>query len=117
MAVCVLQAHRLHLCVAELLATVLEDSGVLAPASCVSTHRWATLNGSNTLQDRARDIWEEEFNICLNSAGDQSISALLEELKSVETPARSASIPLRQVRCEDHPLRAFTKQEPLGLLN
>ncbi|XP_016533741.1 gem-associated protein 5 isoform X2 [Poecilia formosa] len=92
-----LLAHRLHLCVAELLAAALEDSGVLAPASCVSTHPWANLNGYNTFQDRARDIWEEEFNVCLNSAGDRSISALLEELKSVETPARSASIPLRQV--------------------
>ncbi|MED6293161.1 hypothetical protein CHARACLAT_007880 [Characodon lateralis] len=92
-----LLAHRLHLCVAELLAVTLVDSGVFSSASCVSGHSWAMLKSSNTIQDRVRDIWEEEFHVCLNSAGDWSIEALLQELKSVDTPARSGSIPLRQV--------------------
>ncbi|MEQ2203538.1 hypothetical protein XENOCAPTIV_000394, partial [Xenoophorus captivus] len=94
---CALQAYRLHLCVAELLAATLVDSGVFSTASCVSGHSWAMLKSSNTIQDRVRDIWEEEFHICLNSAGDWSIEALVQELKSVDTPARSGSIPLRQV--------------------
>ncbi|XP_012728852.2 gem-associated protein 5 isoform X1 [Fundulus heteroclitus] len=92
-----LLAHRLHLCVAELLAATLADSDVFSPASSVSGHPWATLRSSDTIQDRARDIWEEEFHVCLNSAGDRSAKALLQKLKPVETPAWSSSIPLRQV--------------------
>ncbi|KAM4727035.1 gem-associated protein 5 [Anableps anableps] len=92
-----LLAHRLHLCVAELVAATLADSGAFPTASCVSAHPWATLKGSHTLQDRVRDIWEEEFHVCLNSDGNRSVDALLQELRSVETPARSASIPFRQV--------------------
>ncbi|XP_015254322.1 PREDICTED: gem-associated protein 5 [Cyprinodon variegatus] len=91
-----LLAHRLHLCVAELLSVTLAGSGVYSPTSCVSCHPWATLKGSNTLQDRVRDIWDEEFQVFPNSAGDLSTEVLLQELKSVETPARGASIPLRQ---------------------
>lgn len=92
-----LLAHRLQLSVAELLAVMLADSGVLSPVSCVSAHPWASLKGSGTLQDRVRAVWEEEFHVCPNSAGDRSAEALLQELKTVETPAKSATIPLRQV--------------------
>ncbi|XP_072230388.1 gem-associated protein 5 [Leuresthes tenuis] len=93
-----LLVHRLHLCVAELLAAMLEDSELISPASCVSSHQWASPGKCPTsIQDRATEIWEEEFGVSRSSEGHRSIAALLQELKSVESPAPTASVPLRQV--------------------
>ncbi|XP_024865472.1 gem-associated protein 5 isoform X2 [Kryptolebias marmoratus] len=93
-----LLVHRLHLCVAELLAVSLKDSDVLSSASCVSGHPWASAGrGADSVQDRVRDVWEEEFGVSMNSAGDCSVEALLQELRGVESPTPSANVPLRQV--------------------
>ncbi|XP_024121575.1 gem-associated protein 5 isoform X2 [Oryzias melastigma] len=91
-----LLVHRLHLCTAELLTAALLDAGVIPAASCSSTHQWAEPEKHpSTIQDRVRDVWEEEFG--LSAAEDGSVEALLQELRSVESPAPSASAPLKQV--------------------
>ncbi|KAI3373888.1 hypothetical protein L3Q82_022456, partial [Scortum barcoo] len=89
-----LLGHRLHLCVAELLAVLLADS-----QSCVSSHPWASLGELHiSIQDQVRDVWEKHFGVSQTSGGHRSAAALLQELKSVESPAPSANIPLRQVQ-------------------
>ncbi|KAM6907183.1 gem-associated protein 5 [Xenentodon cancila] len=93
-----LMVHRLHLCVAELLGATLQDVEVISPASCVSCNSWVSPGERPpSIQDRVRDIWEEEFGISPKSAGHHSAGALLEELKSVESPTPTASTPLRQL--------------------
>ncbi|XP_030601912.1 gem-associated protein 5 [Archocentrus centrarchus] len=88
-----LLVHRLHLCVAELLVAMLGDSEVSPAASCVSSHLWASPGGRHiSITDRVRDVWEEQFKV-----SHQSVGALLQELKSAESPAPTANIPLRQV--------------------
>lgn len=105
-----LQVHRLHLCTAELLTAALLDAGVIPAASCSSTHQWAEPEKHpSTIQDRVRDVWEEEFGVL--AAEDGSVEALLQELRSVESPAPSASAPLKQVRPRTRP----RPQEDLGL--
>ncbi|XP_069002058.1 gem-associated protein 5 [Embiotoca jacksoni] len=89
-----LLVHRLHLCVAELLAAMLQD--VIPPAPCVSGHPWAP-PGRRRILDHARDVWEERFGVSRESAGHRGARALLQELKSAESPTPSANIPLRQV--------------------
>lgn len=89
-----LQVHRLHLCVAELLAAMLADS-----QSCVSSHPWATADQHLvSIQDRVRDVWERQFGVSQKSEGHCSVAALLQELKSVESPTATGSISLTQVR-------------------
>ncbi|XP_023818197.1 gem-associated protein 5 isoform X2 [Oryzias latipes] len=91
-----LLVHRLHLCVAELLTVELRDAGVIPAASCSSTHTWAEpRKHPASIQDRVRDVWEEEFGISANAPEDGSMEALLQELRSVESPAPTA--PLKQV--------------------
>lgn len=93
-----LQVHRLHLCVAELLTVMLGDSQVVSQ-SCVSSHPWASPGNRHiSIQDQVRDVWEEQFGVSQQSAGHRSVGALLQELKSVESPAPTANIPLRQVQ-------------------
>ncbi|XP_028277545.1 gem-associated protein 5 [Parambassis ranga] len=91
-----LLVHRLHLCVAELLASTLGHSDVISPASCVSSHPWAS-PGELHIQDRVRDVWEEQFAVSQTSDRHRSATVLLQELRSVESPTPSANIPLRQV--------------------
>ncbi|XP_023262094.1 gem-associated protein 5 [Seriola lalandi dorsalis] len=92
-----LLVHRLHLCVTELLSVTLADSGV-APQSCVSSHLWASPGeGHISILDRVRDVWEEQFGVSQKSAGHRSVTTLLQELKSVESPAPTTNVPLRQV--------------------
>ncbi|XP_040005893.1 gem-associated protein 5 [Xiphias gladius] len=92
-----LLVHRLHLCVTELLSAMLADADV-APLSCVSSHPWASPGGGHvSIRDRVRDVWEEHFGVSQKSAGHRSARALLRELRSAESPAPTASVPLRQV--------------------
>ncbi|KAG7217173.1 hypothetical protein INR49_027714 [Caranx melampygus] len=92
-----LMAHRLHLCVTELLSVMLADAGVV-PQSCVSSHPWASPGkGHVSIQDRVRDVWEEQFGVSQKPEGHQSVTALLQELKSVESPTPTTNVPLRQV--------------------
>uniref|UniRef100_A0A4W6DQL4 Gem nuclear organelle associated protein 5 n=1 Tax=Lates calcarifer TaxID=8187 RepID=A0A4W6DQL4_LATCA len=92
-----LLVHRLHLCVTELLSAILADSVVVSQSS-VSSHPWASPgDGHISIQDRVRVVWEEQFGVSQTSAGHHSARALLQELKSVDSPAPSASIPFRQV--------------------
>lgn len=93
-----LLVHRLHLCVAELLSVTLEASEVVSPSSRVSTHQWTSPSRQLiNIPDRVREIWEEEFAVSLKSEGHRSIAALLQELKSIESPAPTSSALLRQV--------------------
>uniref|UniRef100_UPI0037E7425A gem-associated protein 5 n=1 Tax=Semicossyphus pulcher TaxID=241346 RepID=UPI0037E7425A len=93
-----LLVHRLHLCVAELLSVMLADSPA-EPQSCISSHPWASPGEAHvSIQDRVRDVWEEQFGVSHESAGHHSVEALLQELKSVESPKPTASVPLRQVQ-------------------
>lgn len=93
-----LQVHRLHLSVAELLAVMLADSEAIPAASCVSSHPWASPGGRPvTIQDRVRAVWEEHFGVSQTSTGHRSAGALLQELKSAESPTPTANVPLRQV--------------------
>ncbi|GAA6225078.1 gem-associated protein 5 [Lates japonicus] len=92
-----LLVHRLHLCITELLSAMLADSVVVSQSS-VSSHPWASPgSGHISIQDRVRVVWEEQFGVSQTSAGHHSARALLQELKSVDSPAPSASIPFRQV--------------------
>eukprot|EP00064_Thunnus_orientalis_P005982 superscaffoldBa00000603_g5996 len=90
-----LLVHRLHLCVAELLSVMLAE---VVPQSCISSHPWTSPGEQHvSIQDRVRDVWEEQFGVSLNSAGHRSARALLQELKSAESPTPTANVPLRQV--------------------
>uniref|UniRef100_A0A3Q1G790 Gem (nuclear organelle) associated protein 5 n=1 Tax=Acanthochromis polyacanthus TaxID=80966 RepID=A0A3Q1G790_9TELE len=83
-----LLVHRLHLCVAELLTVALLHSDV------VSTHSWASPGKRHVgLLDQIRDVWQEQFS----GSGLDGVGGLLQELKSVESPAPSANVPLRQI--------------------
>ncbi|XP_059207234.1 gem-associated protein 5 isoform X2 [Centropristis striata] len=94
----ILLVHRLHLCVAELLSVTLADSQA-ASQPHVSNHTWASPGEHHTsIQDQVRDVWEEQFGVSQKSAGHRSAGALLQELKSVESPTPTANIPLRQVQ-------------------
>lgn len=91
-----LQVHRLHLCVAELLSEMLGDSEVSPAASCASRHPWASPGERHiSIMDRVRDVWEEQFAV-----SHQSVGALLQELKSAESPMPTANSPLRQVQTQ-----------------
>lgn len=86
------QIHRLHLCVAELLAASLSAS----PAPCVSSHPWAAPGERDiSFQERVRGVWAEQFGV--SSAGSWRPDALLQELRSVEVPTPTASVSLKQV--------------------
>ncbi|CAK6979066.1 gem-associated protein 5 [Scomber scombrus] len=97
-----LLVHRLHLCVAELLSAVLAP---VVPQSCVSSHTWTRTMMMTSppgerrvrLQDRVRGVWKQQFGVSQDSAGHHSVRALLQELKSAESPTPTASVPLRQV--------------------
>ncbi|KAM7374027.1 hypothetical protein PAMP_006704 [Pampus punctatissimus] len=90
-----LLVHRLHLCVAELLSAML--AGVV-PQSCVSSHPWTSAGEQHFgVLDRVRDVWDEQFGVSQKSSGHCSAGALLQELKSVESPAVTANVPIRQV--------------------
>uniref|UniRef100_A0A3Q1JWM0 Uncharacterized protein n=1 Tax=Anabas testudineus TaxID=64144 RepID=A0A3Q1JWM0_ANATE len=92
-----LLVHRLHLCVAELLAAILVDSKVV-PQACISTHPWASVGECHiSFQALVRDVWDEQFGVSQKSSGHCSAAALLQELKSVESPAPTANVPLSQV--------------------
>ncbi|XP_054481337.1 gem-associated protein 5 [Anoplopoma fimbria] len=93
-----LLVHRLHLCVAELMTEMLPDSQA-ASQPCVSSHPWASPGEPHiSIQDQVRDLWEKKFGVSQNSEGHRSAEALLQELKSVESPTPTANIPLRQVQ-------------------
>uniref|UniRef100_A0A1A8M009 Gem (Nuclear organelle) associated protein 5 n=1 Tax=Nothobranchius pienaari TaxID=704102 RepID=A0A1A8M009_9TELE len=100
-----LLVHRIHLCVAELLAALLEISEVFPLAPSASSHPWASPAQRSTLfLDRVADVWEEEFGV-----GADRADVLLQDLRRVESPTPSTSIPLRQVLlyCSVHLTRAL----------
>lgn len=77
---------------------MLEDAQVV-PRSCVSSHAWASPGERHiSVQDRVRDVWEQHFGVSQKSTGHRSVGALLQELKSVESPTPTANVPLRQVQ-------------------
>lgn len=91
------QVHRLHLCTAELLATVLADA-LDPPQSCVFSHPWASPNERRvSIRERVRDVWEQHFGVSQKSTGHSGAATLLQELKSVDSPAATPNVPLRQV--------------------
>ncbi|XP_068187282.1 gem-associated protein 5 [Antennarius striatus] len=93
-----LLVHRLHLCVAELLEASLSDA-VGAPQHRFSSHPWASpAEPQLRLRDRVIGVWAEQFGVSSTSTGSHAPSVLLQELKSVETPPPSASVPLKQVQ-------------------
>lgn len=99
-----LQGHRLHLCVAELLAVVLADSKVV-PQTCVCRHPWASVGECRvSFQDRVRDVWDKKFGVSRNSSGHCSAAALLQELKSTESPTPTTNVPLSQVVSSNYSL-------------
>ncbi|XP_075958255.1 gem-associated protein 5 isoform X1 [Anarhichas minor] len=85
-----LLVHRLHLCVAALMTAMLADSEAAAQPRASSHHV--------SIQDQVRDAWEKQFGVSRDSAGHRSAGALLQELKSAESPTPTANIPLRQVQ-------------------
>lgn len=93
-----LLVHRLHLCVAELLAVMLADPQAASPP-CVSTNLWASPGERHiSIHGRVKAVWEEQFGVSQTSAGHRSVKTLLQELKSLESPTPTANIPLRQVQ-------------------
>ncbi|XP_029304088.1 gem-associated protein 5 [Cottoperca gobio] len=93
-----LLVHRLHLCVAELLAGMLAEPQA-ASQPRVASHPWASPGEHRrSIRDQVRDAWEKQFGVTQRSAGHRSAAALLQELKSVESPTPTANIPLRQVQ-------------------
>lgn len=94
----VLQVHRLHLCAAELLTATLTDSQV-ASQTCASSHSWTSSAERHiSIQDQVRHVWEQQFGVSSASAGHRSVAALLQELKSAESPTPTTNVPLKQVR-------------------
>ncbi|XP_041657309.1 gem-associated protein 5 [Cheilinus undulatus] len=94
-----LLVHRLHLCIAELLTVRLADSPALFTTPCTSSHPWASPGEHHiSLQDQVRDVWEQQFGVSKDSVGNRSVTALLQELKSVESPTLTVNIPLRQIQ-------------------
>uniref|UniRef100_A0A667XLE8 Gem nuclear organelle associated protein 5 n=1 Tax=Myripristis murdjan TaxID=586833 RepID=A0A667XLE8_9TELE len=92
-----LLVHRLHVCVTELLTAMLAEAK-LVNWSSVSGHPWASPGGRHSsIQDRIREVWQEEFGVSESSAAPGSIPALLQELKAVESPQPSTHLPLKQV--------------------
>ncbi|XP_071370684.1 gem-associated protein 5-like [Centroberyx affinis] len=92
-----LLVHRLHLCVTELLTVLLAESQVVT-WSCVSHHSWASAGERHLgIQDRIREVWQEEFGVSESSAAQGGVTALLQELKAVESPQPTANNPLKQV--------------------
>ncbi|KAL6098373.1 gemin5 [Pungitius sinensis] len=91
-----LLAHRLHLCVAELMGATLADRQA-APQPAARSHPWASLGGGG-IQGRVRDVWETHFGVSRHSAGPHGAGALLQELESAESPAPTANVPLGQVQ-------------------
>uniref|UniRef100_UPI003AADFFB7 gem-associated protein 5-like n=1 Tax=Centroberyx gerrardi TaxID=166262 RepID=UPI003AADFFB7 len=92
-----LLVHGLHLCVTELLTVLLAESQVVT-WSCVSHHSWASAGERRlSIQDRIREVWQEEFGVPGRSAARSGVTALLQELKAVESPQPTANIPLKQV--------------------
>ncbi|XP_044225520.1 gem-associated protein 5 [Thunnus albacares] len=90
-----LLVHRLHLCVAELLSATLAE---VVPQSRISSHPWTSPGQPHiSIQDRVRDVWEEQFGVSQKSEGHRSARTLLQELKSAESPTPTANVPLRQV--------------------
>ncbi|KAJ4930287.1 hypothetical protein JOQ06_019292 [Pogonophryne albipinna] len=93
-----LLVHRLHLCVAELLAVMLADPQAASPP-CVSTNLWASPGERHiSIHGRVKAVWEEQFGVSQASAGHRSVKTLMQELKSLESPTPTANIPLRQVQ-------------------
>ncbi|XP_035034293.2 gem-associated protein 5 isoform X1 [Hippoglossus stenolepis] len=92
-----LLVHQLHLSTTELLTVMLEDAGLI-PQVWSSSHAWSSPDkGHTTLQDQVRDVWEKLFDVSQASAGRRSAATLLQELKSLESPTPSTSVPIRQV--------------------
>ncbi|KAM8835184.1 gem-associated protein 5 [Synchiropus picturatus] len=85
-------AHRLHLCVAELLTIELDPP----MTTRVSSHCWAA-PGPGLFMDRIKDVWDRHFGVSRDSYGPCGEESLLQELQSVESPEPSANTPLRQV--------------------
>ena len=76
---------------------MLEDAGLLPQAGSAS-HAWSSPDqGHTTLQDQVRDVWEKLFDVSQASDGRRSAATLLQELKTLESPTPSASVPIRQV--------------------
>ncbi|XP_074466018.1 gem-associated protein 5 isoform X2 [Sebastes fasciatus] len=93
-----LLVHRLHLCVTELTGVMLADPQAESQP-CVSSHPWASPGERHiSIQDQVRDVWEKQFGVSQKSAGHRGAGALLQELKSVESPTPSANVPLRQAQ-------------------
>ncbi|KAG7517124.1 gem-associated protein 5 [Solea senegalensis] len=92
-----LKVHQLHLSVCELAAAALEDAAAVSP-SCISRHSWASPAGGHaSLLDRVRDVWEEQFAISERSTGSHGAAALLQELRSMESPTASTHASVAQV--------------------
>lgn len=47
-------------------------------------------------------MWEQHFGVSQRSTGQHSVRALLHDLESVECPAPTSSVPLRQVQFRGH---------------
>lgn len=64
----------------------------------VSGHPWASPGGRHSsIQDRIREVWQDEFGVSESSAAPGGIPALLQELRAVESPQPSTNLPLKQV--------------------
>lgn len=84
------------------------DDAQVAPQACVSSHVWAASSKHHiSVRDCARNVWEEHFGVSQKSTGHRSAEALLQELKSVETPTPTGSVPLRQVQSSQRILACF----------
>lgn len=102
----VLLAHRLHLCVAELMAATLTDRQAESQPAARG-HPWASLDGDGGIQGRVRDVWEAQFGVSQHSTGHRGAGALLQELESAESPTPTANVPLGQVRAARPPRATY----------
>ncbi|XP_068456431.1 gem-associated protein 5 [Clinocottus analis] len=93
-----LLVHRLHFCVAELLAATPAASRAAPRPRAAAAPRAPPAERRDGLLDRVRDTWEERFGVSQSSAGHRGAGALLQELASAESPTPTANIPLRQVQ-------------------
>ncbi|KAM8900481.1 gem-associated protein 5 isoform 2-T2 [Spinachia spinachia] len=114
-----LLAHRLHLCVAELMATTLTDRQA-ASQPAARGHSWASPGGGCSddgvgIRGRVRAVWETHFGVSQHSTGHRGAAALLQELESAESPTPTANAPLAQVQL--HSSLHLTRAELSWLLD
>ncbi|TRY96147.1 hypothetical protein DNTS_028341 [Danionella cerebrum] len=89
-----LLAHRLLMCVTELLTVRLTIAHLLPTTSSSSSHVWAHSSDPDLLV-WVLAVWQREFGV--DATDQESVKTLRQQLKALENPATSASATVKQL--------------------